>query len=217
MDVDKWIEDIKYLMDLSVRDKEEDRRYRLICTQDDSDSLLYVEDLDACMCLDEIKKYGYAIDHWVSIYNDFYGVNIPVARTKKRKFFYFMTMTGKKRIVDNPRNIKLMHNFGLNIFNNNIYKRFYKVDWNVETGKHIDKSNVHIHALIIFDTTNKNFKRDFCNSFKKIFGMYDYKEDRFVMKLTDIYRDKYEYLHNKDKSVLHKNYRDTGILEHLEC
>lgn len=217
MDKDKWIVDMKYIMGLSIRDKEQNRRFMLICTQSYVVDDLCVDEIDACMCYDEILKYGHAMQYWVDIYNKYYNTNVEVIKKKHRKFFYWVTCTGKKRINDNSKNIELMHKFGLNIFNNNNYKRYYKVHWNVEVGKHKDKPNVHVHALVIFDSTNKNFKRDFCNAFKKIFNDYDYKESRFVMKLQDIYKDKYNYLNNINKSILHQNYRDTGIIEHLEC
>lgn len=217
MDKDKWITDMKYIMDLSTRDKEQHRRYCLISTQDDTMDKLYVPECDACMNFEEIKDYGHCIQHWIDIYNKYYNTNILINRKIKRKFFYFITITGKKKIKDNNSNIELMHNFGKNFFNNDSYKRYYRADWNIETGKHADDSNLHIHALIIFNSTNKNFKRDFCSAFKKIFRDYDYKESRFIMRLQDIYKDKYNYLHNVNKSILHQNYRDTGIIEHLEC
>jgi hypothetical protein len=213
MDVEKWIEDMDLLMNTAILDKEQTRRKRIIYDEDN----IHVEGLDACLMHDEIKLYGLAMDYWVEKYNEFYGTNHQPIKSKKRRFFYWITITGKKRIEVNDDSVFKMHQFGLNIFNNNSYKRYYKVHWNVETGKYIDKSNLHIHALIVFESNNKNFKRDFCNAFKKIFKDYDYNESRFGMIQTEIFKDKLGYLKNENKSVLHKNYKDLKIYEHLEC
>ncbi len=214
MDIEKWILDMDILMNKENKNHEDHRRYDIICEQD-NDSC-YIEGLDACMCYDEIRKYGCAMEYWVDRYNLFYKTEFEPIKKKHRKFFYWVTCTGKIRIDDSKINIEKMHKFGLNIFNNNSYTRYYKCYWNIETGKYKDKPNLHIHALIIFDSTNKNFKRDFVNAFKKIFNNYDYKENRFGTKLTEIFQDKYEYLKNDNKSVLHQNYRDLDIFECVE-
>lgn len=144
---------------------------------------------------------------------------------KKLKRFYFLTLTGKDRIPDTPENIEAMKSFGLTLFNNERYKRFHKVKWNIETGKKRDNPNLHIHACIWFENSNKNFhslkpkgRSDVRNTWMKYFNKYglDYGKDSYQSfsgsMVKTIYEDKMNYLSNVDKSILHKNYRDLEIL-----
>jgi hypothetical protein len=140
-------------------------------------------------------------------------------KLKKIKFFYFLTVTGKNRIIVNDDNIAKMKNCLKLIFNNDNYKRYYKVLYNIETGKYEDNPNLHTHAVIIFDSTNKNFKRDFTRTWNRFFKSdgIDFKMDSFsYLPCYDIYEDKCNYLKNVDKSVEHQNYLDLKILEHVE-
>lgn len=150
---------------------------------------------------------------------DFYMDNKDNYKRKVVKYFYFFTATGKDRIDVNDENICKMYELNKKLFNNDNYKRFHKVCWNIETGKHEDRPNLHTHALIVFDSTNKNFKRDYSNSFKKVFKKegvdIDIKMFGFLGN-QGIYQDKLEYLQNVKKSILHKNYKDLEILEYLE-
>ena len=93
-----------------------------------------------------------------------------------------------------------------------------EVLYNIETGKYPDKPNLHCHCLIKFDSTNKNFDRDFIRCWSNFFKEegHDFKIKRFSKKCQNIYDDKKNYLNNQDKSILHQNYMDLEILEHLE-
>lgn len=160
-------------------------------------------------------------------YCEFY--DIKYIQEKPLKCFYWLTLTGKDRIPDTPDNIDKMYEFGKTLFNNNKYKRFYKVIWNIETGKHKDNPNLHLHALIIFEKSNKNFHttkmkgrsdvKSIWNKYFKSYGL-DLGKDSYQIfrgkNIDEIYKDKKEYLSNKDKSILHQNYRDLEILEHVE-
>lgn len=160
-------------------------------------------------------------------YCEFYDIKYVQERPLKR--FYFLTLTGKDRIPDTQDNIDKMYEYGKTLFNNNNYKRFYKVVWNIETGKYKEKPNLHLHALIIFEKSNKNFHtlkmkgrsdvRSLWNRYFKSYGL-DLGKDSYELwqgkDVEDQWKNRYDYLHNKDKSILHKNYRDLEILEHVE-
>lgn len=136
----------------------------------------------------------------------------------KQPNFYWVTITGKKRIEDNKDTILKMRSFCEDVYSNESYKRFEKVTYNIETGKHEDNANIHTHALIIFEHSTKNFKRDCISRFNKYFKEYgiDIDMKRFAIHLDKIYNDKLNYLNNVDKSILHQNYRDLEILEVVE-
>ena len=143
---------------------------------------------------------------------------IPIIRDR----FYFYTFTGIKRIKDTEENIEKLKDICKDIFNNEKWKRYTDVYYNIECGKHKDDSNLHIHALIDFENSNKNFERDFKTRWMKDFREYglDFKnggkqfyKGKNVQRIWD---DKVSYLRNDDKSVLHQNYRDLSIFEHVE-
>ena len=144
-------------------------------------------------------------------YNDYMIKN-------KQPNFYWVTITGKKRIEDNENTILKMKSFCEDVFSNESYRRYEKVTYNIETGKHENNPNLHVHALIIFEHSTKNFKRDCISRFNKYFKDYgiDIDMKRFAIHLEKIYNDKLNYLNNVDKSILHQNYRDLEILEVVE-
>jgi len=167
------------------------------------------------------------MDQFKKEYCEFY--DIKYIQEKPLKCFYWLTLTGKDRIPDTQDNIDKMYEFGKTLFNNNKYKRFYKVIWNIETGKYKENPNLHLHALIIFEKSNKNFHttkmkgrsdvKSIWNKYFKSYGL-DLGKDSYQIfrgkNIDEIYKDKKEYLTNKDKSILHQNYRDLEILEHVE-
>ena len=162
----------------------------------------------------------------VKLYHEWYGKEFK--KDKPLRMFYWLTLTGKDRIPDTPESVKLMTEFGNALFNNNNYKRFNTVHWNIETGKHQDKPNLHLHALIIFENTSKNFHslkpkgrsdvRTLWNNFFNQYGL-DIGKDSYIFfkgkNIQQIYKDKLNYLRNEGKSILHKNYRDLEILHFL--
>lgn len=154
----------------------------------------------------------------VELFCKWFNKPMPIVRDR----FYFYTFTGVQRIEDNQENIDRLHNIAKDIFNNNSWKRYKDVCFNIECGKHVDNSNLHIHALIDFEKSNKNFERDFHNRWMKDFKGYglDFKKGgkQFYKgkNVNDIWYDKLSYLRNDDKSILHQNYRDLGIFEHVE-
>ena len=108
------------------------------------------------------------------------------------------------------------------IFNNDKWKRFTSVKWCIETGKHKENPNLHVHALIVFDKSNKNFERDYIRLWNKYFKNYgiNFKgsgKQHFKGKdVVTIYKDKCDYFVNHKKSVLHENFIDLNILECVE-
>ena len=182
-------------------------------------TLFCINDFGKCKYLREII-YDLdfdEIEHHARLYCKFMKLNEKDFMNREIKFFYFLTATGKDKIKVNEENIGKMYKLNKNIFNNDHYKRFHKVYWNIETGKNINDSNLHTHALIIFDKTNKNFERDYKSNFKKAFGNIDLDIQKFGWRGNkEIYDDKYNYLKNIGKSILHKNYEDLEIFEYVE-
>lgn len=166
-------------------------------------------------CVLNNKPDGIFITGWNNrtLFCEWFNKPKPVIRDN----FYFYTFTGSEKIPDTDENIEKMKNICNNIFNNENWKRFRCVHYNIECGKHQDDSNLHIHALIDFEKTNKNFERDFTRCWTKEFKSFglDFKKggkQHFKGKnVNHIWDDKLAYLRNDDKSILHQNYRDLGI------
>lgn len=157
------------------------------------------------------------LEHHARLYCQFIGGNEDDYKNREIKYFYSMTATGKNKLLVNESNIGCMYKVNKKVFNNDDWRRFFRVYWNMETGKNPDEPNLHTHALIIFDKTNKNFLRDYGNTFKKAFGSVDIDMKKFGWRgNNEIYEDKLNYLKNVGKSILHKNYKDLEIFEHLE-
>lgn len=151
------------------------------------------------------------------LYMKIFKINSREFFQPRRKYFYWITITGKSRIDVNDDNVKAMYTLFKEFYTNEKWVRYHNVIWNIESGKHPEKPNLHHHALIIFNTTNKNFKRDISSRFKKAFGSVDYDEHYFTSAFQmDIWNEKRLYLNNTDKSVEHQNYEDLKILEILE-
>ncbi|AXH79575.1 MAG: hypothetical protein [Circular genetic element sp.] len=145
-----------------------------------------------------------------NFYYEYLNISKPIIHSN----FYFYTWTGFKKIRDTPENIQKLINIANAIFNNDRFKRYKSIVWKIETGKNITDSNLHIHALIKFETA-KNFDRDFKAAWLREFakeGLCELNKNakQFYKgnKHHHIYMDKMNYLNNKDKSILHKNYRD---------
>ena len=126
------------------------------------------------------EKNVEALQSCTRFYVDWYKLNYKDYKVKEIKYFYFLTASGgKQKILVNKSNINHMFDMNKKIFSNEIYKRFYRVYWNIETGKKEEDTNLHTHALIIFHSTNKNFDRDYRGCFKKIFGNIDLQIQKF--------------------------------------
>ncbi len=182
-------------------------------------TIFCINDFSKCKYLREvIESLDFEeLEHHARLYCKFMKLNEKDFMNREIKFFYFLTATGKNKIIVNEENIGKMYKLNKNIFNNDNYKRFHKVYWNIETGKNEQDSNLHTHALIVFDKTNKNFERDYKNNFKKAFENIDLDIKKFGWRGNqDIYEDKLNYLKNVEKSILHKNYKDLEIFEYLE-
>lgn len=158
------------------------------------------------------------LNEFTNTYCNYFNLTTKNFKIKDIKYFYWLTVTGKKRIDVSDENICKMKDCLRMIFNNDNYRRYHDVLYNIETGKYPDKPNLHCHCLIKFDSTNKNFDRDFKRCWLNFFKEegHDFKMIRFSKKCEDIYTDKQNYLNNQDKSILHQNYMDLEILEHLE-
>lgn len=165
--------------------------------------------------------YKYCI-HWNQQVELFYYKWFDKPKPIEVKSFYFYTFTGDKKIPFCEKNVNDMKYIGNSIFSNESWKRYKCVDWCIESGKHSDEPNLHLHALIVFDKTNKNFERDFVRLWNNKFKNYgiNFKgkgKQHFKGKdVVNIYKDKCDYFINHKKSVLHENFVDIDILEHIE-
>lgn len=149
----------------------------------------------------------------------------------KIKGMSFYTIVSREKIPDKPENIKKLEEFCEVMFHKRGKMYFKQVWYVIETGKHVDKSNLHIHVLADFkDMGSKYFLRDLKNNWLKFFP--DKKND-ITYKLPpippakkgnegilnkpcnkqDIIDDKIDYMDNKLKGT-HENYRDLGLRFH---
>ena len=223
-DIKEFIENYENEFLYKNPSNEDKETYKMLMDSDNmvlpNGKLWFQKESIACRSLD------FNLKDEIKLFHEWYGLDYEPPRQLKQ--FYWMTLTGKSRIPDTTENIELMLKFGKALFNNDNYKRFHKVYWNIETGKHKDNPNLHLHALICFDTTSKNFHskkeksrsdvKTLWNKYFKSYGL-DYGNDSYQYfkgkDIEKIYNDKLKYLKNEDKSILHKNYRDLEILIEL--
>lgn len=142
---------------------------------------------------------------------------------------HFYTFVPKERIPLEPLNMNAMAKFCQIAFENPNFIRWSK--WVIESGKHKDRPNPHIHVVIKFNGQPKNWQRDVIHKeWKKIFtdpnftlqwkrqvGKKTYKGvDRYACQTARITDDKIAYMDNDKKNTLHKgtdhtNFIDLGI------
>lgn len=92
--------------------------------------------------------------------------------------------------------------------------------WVIESGKHKDKPNLHIHALVKIGGRNKNFKRFFMGKWNKEFKDKRYNisyksKDNCGWKMIPVNcwkmkQDKLDYMNNDSKGS-HENFVDLGV------
>lgn len=182
--------------------------------------------------LDHLQKYG----------DDFYNLDVstPMGKLLKphidQKMLeskgevdsYFYSIIPKDRLDMDPLTLNAMAKYCKEIFEDK--DRIAWSKWVVESGKHEDKPNPHIHAVVKFRGKPKNFARRMCTVWRKIFPDENHCIDfkRYNKKLKrdvkgiDMYRcmrpdvtsDKIKYLDNNCKHDFgedHTNFIDLGI------
>lgn len=123
----------------------------------------------------------------------------------------------KERLDFTPGNIKRLKNLCEKCFTE---KNCECAQWVVESGKHKDKPNLHIHALVKIGGRNKNFKRFFISKWNK-----EFKDKRYNISYIEgsnvgwkmipvncwkMKEDKLSYMNNDSKGS-HENFVDLGV------
>lgn len=140
---------------------------------------------------------------------------------------HFYTFVPKERLPMDPLTLNAIAKFCKIVFENPEVIRWSK--WVVESGKHPERPNPHIHACVRFNGSPKNFQRDYIRKeWKKIFphpdstfswkrkvGNKTYKGiDRYPCQTLRITEDKVRYMSNDHKHQFgddHTNFVDLGI------
>jgi len=137
----------------------------------------------------------------------------------KVKGLSFYTIVPKQRLEYNNNEVMRLQKFAEKFFANE--KIFEEVHWVVESGKHKDKPNLHIHALVAFKKNGgKNFSRLIKNHWLRVFPEKEYTIDynvkgnrgihRVPCNTLLIQRDKISYMNNESKGS-HENFEDLKI------
>lgn len=137
----------------------------------------------------------------------------------KVKGLSFYTIVPKERLPFNESEVMDLKNFCEKFFNNE--KLFESVKWCVESGKHENCPNLHIHALISFKKgMGKNFSRVLKSSWARVYPDpkyaidYNVKGNRGIHRVPCntllIQRDKEIYMSNSSKGS-HENFVDLNV------
>lgn len=140
-------------------------------------------------------------------------------KKEKVKGLSFYTIVPKQRLPYNENEVMRLKNFAEKFFENE--KIFEEVDWCIESGKHQDCPNLHIHALINFKKNGgKNFSRLLKNNWIRVYPDKEYTIDYNVKGNKGIHRvpcntlliqqDKINYMNNGSKGS-HENFVDLNI------
>lgn len=130
----------------------------------------------------------------------------------------FYTIVPKERLPFNEVEVMRISSFAEKFFNNS--KLFKSAHFCVESGKHENKPNLHIHALILFKKgQGKNFSRSLKSCWNAVYEQkynISYKEKgnigihRVPCNTEQIQLDKESYMSNAHKGS-HENFTDLGI------
>ena len=142
----------------------------------------------------------------------------------KIKGMSFYTIVPLQRIAAEPDNIKTFEEYCELMFHQRGDKYFKQCWYVIESGKHEDKSNLHIHLLADFkDMGSKFFLRDLKKYWKDYFPddnhniTYNIKGnkgvDRVDCNTMTIIKDKIDYMDNELKGS-HENYTDLNLRFH---
>lgn len=195
-----------------------------------------------CYGIQELERpdvWGYIKNWWRSLSSLEDGQMCPPMNPALRKYIKkrgngretlkglsFYTIAPKKRLPYSGENISKIHDFAREIFISRAEKYFNEVWFVVESGKHQDNPNLHIHALVEFNKSDKGvsgskfFMRDLVACWKRHFSDPEYRIDydtggnkgihRKACNTLDIQKESLEYMTNENKGT-HENFTDLGI------
>lgn len=136
---------------------------------------------------------------------------VPYARPVKGMVFY--SLVPEQRLPFTDESIEDLKSLCIKVFETT---RFYSVNWCIESGKHKDKPNLHIHALCNFKNS-KNFRRELIKKWNQVFDNDKYRIDWKSKKncgihmepcnTLEIQSDKLNYMTNANKGE-HENFTD---------
>jgi len=170
--------------------------------------------------------YDLAIDHpWYKLLKD----KLPEHISSSEADSFFYTFVPEERLPLDPETLNKMAAFCGEVFENTDYIR--ESWWVVESGKHPERPNPHIHAVIRFNGKPKNWQRDQVRKKWKSFfpdpahrldwmrkvGKKMFKgTDKYTCTTNRITLDKIDYLDNDRKNSMlggtdHTNFVDLGI------
>lgn len=140
-------------------------------------------------------------------------------KKEKVKGLSFYTICPRQRLPFNESEVMKLEDFCKKFFENE--KLFENVKWVVESGKHKDCPNLHIHALISFKKCmGKNFSRVLKSSWARVYPDPQYTIDYNVKGNKGIHRapcntlliqrDKETYMSNSSKGS-HENFVDLNV------
>ena len=190
-------------------------RFDTLCnchSNDEFDNVLFLLNW---LCHNSDKSDDYKLTKKLS---DMISRKIVKSKVKGMSFY---TIVPLQRITAESGNIKLFEEYCDLMFKKRGDKYFKQVWYVIESGKHEDKSNLHIHLLADFkDMGSKFFLRDLKKYWKDYFPddchkiTYDIKGnkgiDRVDCNTMTIIKDKIDYMDNELKGS-HENYKDLGL------
>ena len=134
---------------------------------------------------------------------------------KENKIYHWYTIVTDERMPYTAEYIRKWRDFAEDVFETSAKKWFKETWWVVESGKHINNPNLHLHALVEFKNS-KHFRRDLLRKWKKYVPEAQYNithEKAIDMKTidkTEYIKDKLDYMNNSLKGT-HENFTDLGV------
>ena len=131
------------------------------------------------------------------------------------KKYYWYTIVPQERLPYNAEYLRKINDFCVDLFEKSAKKWFNEVWWVIESGKHENNPNLHVHALVEFKSS-KHFRRDMLRKWNKYIpeGQYNITWERAIdMKSIDkeeYFKDKLDYMTNDLKGT-HENFTDLGL------
>jgi hypothetical protein len=176
-----------------------------------------VDDISRLVHFYDIHKKLEDDGHDVSLNKDCINIlrkYIKIEKAPKLEGLTFYTIVPKERLPYNDDQINKLRLFCEKRF---VAKNFERCKWVIESGKHEENPNLHIHC--IGRLKNKNFKREFITQWNKIYDNeynISYSEndnrgwDKIPCNTAQIQEDKLNYLINSLKGN-HENFIDLKI------
>ena len=138
----------------------------------------------------------------------------------------FYTIVPKERLEYSSESIALIAEFSQDMFEQRFDKYFYQMWYVIESGKHQNRPNLHLHCLCDFKKGgSKFFLRDLKHKWKQYFPEdkytinYDIEGNKGIHRVDcntlEIQNDKVDYMDNELKGS-HENFTDLGIRKYLK-